>query len=134
MEGLEDEPDVPAAHRVGAAGIEALAGDLHRPRVTRVQPAEEVQQRRLARARAADDGDDLTRRDVEVDAVEDPPRRAAATVVLDEPAGAHDRVHRARLGRGSRRRAGRMAGGRRLARRRPRGGEGWPSGRVSWTR
>ena len=56
-----------------------------------VEPAEHVQQRRLAAARAAEHGHHLAGLDVQVGAVEHPPRDAALPEGLDEPAGAHHR-------------------------------------------
>ena len=53
-----------------AAPVDAGSGDLDRARVRTLEAAEQVQQRRLAGARAAEDGDELACRDVEVGAVE----------------------------------------------------------------
>src|SRR4051794_40129957 len=66
-----------------------------------------MEQGGLPRARRAGDGDELPRRELHVDPVEDPPRGAAVAVGLGQPAGPQDR-HR---GHGSPRPAGRRRPG-----------------------
>jgi hypothetical protein len=94
VEELEDEADVAPAQRrqrrLGRAGHGA-AGDLDGAGFRSVEPAEQVQQGRLAASGAPEHGDDLAGLDVEVGAVEDPPRGAALAERLHEPAGAHHR-------------------------------------------
>jgi hypothetical protein len=94
VEELEDEADVPAAQGGEAAladAGDALAGHVDRARVRPVEAAEDMQERRLARPRAAEHGDDLTPGDVEVGPVEDAPRSTALPEAPDQPARAHDR-------------------------------------------
>lgn len=65
---LKDEPDVTIARRLGgdaAAGVEHLAA------VRRLEAGDDPQERRLAAARGAEQGDELARRDVEADVVQD---------------------------------------------------------------
>ena len=87
VEGLEDEADVVAAHAgelaLGAA-VDALAGDLDGAGLGAVERAEEVQERRLARARAPDDGHELARAHLDGGAVEHAAGGAAAAVRLHE--------------------------------------------------
>jgi hypothetical protein len=92
VEGLEDEADAAGADVVGIACDEPLAGHLDPAGVRPVQPAQQVQERRLARPRAPDDRHQLAAGDVERGAVEDPPGRAGAPIALDEISGAQ-RVH-----------------------------------------
>ena len=80
VEELEHEADVPPADRGEpplARARHALARDVDDARLRPVEPAEHVQQRRLARARAAEHGDDLARLDREGGAVEHAARGAA---------------------------------------------------------
>ena len=72
-----------------------LAGDLHGARLGAVEAAEQVQQRRLARARAAEHGDDLAALDVEVGPVEHAPGGAPGTERPHQPPGLDER-HEAR--------------------------------------
>src|ERR671936_3034783 len=62
MEGLEDEADLAPANRRQAAFVEpvdANAVELDLTGVGTVEPAEEVQQRRLPGPRPSDNGDEL---------------------------------------------------------------------------
>ena len=80
VEELEDEahPAPPQrAQRALRGARHALAADLDDPGVGAVEPAEQVQQRRLARARAPEHRDDLAGGHLEVRAVEHAPRRPA---------------------------------------------------------
>jgi hypothetical protein len=88
---LVDEAQGAVAHapalRLGQRH-ERSALDRHLARARRVEPAEEVQQRALARARRADDRDALARRHVQVDAEQHRHvLRAAAVGLLQAPAG-----------------------------------------------
>jgi hypothetical protein len=89
VERLEDKPDrVPAQpneHSIRST-VDARPGDLDQPSIGDIEPAEEVQERRLARSRPADDCDELAGGDVEVGAVEDADDCRGAPVRLDEPA------------------------------------------------
>jgi hypothetical protein len=89
VEELEDEPDVPPPQRREPALADArhpLARDLHDARLRPVEPAEHMQQRRLARAGPAEHGDNLPGARVEVRAVQHPPRRATLAEGLHQPA------------------------------------------------
>ena len=94
VEELEHEADVAPPQRgqlpLGRAG-DVLARDLDRARLGAVQPAEQVQERRLAPPGAPQHGHDLARFHVEIGAVEHAPGGAALSEGLDEPAGAHHR-------------------------------------------
>ena len=94
VEELEDEADMPPPQRrqppLAGAG-DALAADLDGPRLGAVEPAEHVQQRRLAGAGAPEHRDDLAGLDVEVGAIEDPARRASRSERPDQPARCDDR-------------------------------------------
>ncbi len=62
VEELEDEADPPRAQTrqvAFGAPVDALARELDRPGLRAVQTAQQVQQRRLPRARAAHDGHEL---------------------------------------------------------------------------
>jgi hypothetical protein len=70
---LEHEPDVPGAQPGQLAVVEradVVAGDLQPPARGSLERAHDVQQRRLARARRADDGQQLAPRDVQRDAAQ----------------------------------------------------------------
>ena len=85
--GLEDEADVVAAHAgqlALGAPVQAAADDLDGAGLGPVERAEQVQQRRLARARAPDDGHELAGARLDGGAVEHAPRGAAAAVRLHE--------------------------------------------------
>ena len=87
VEGLEDEADVAPAHAgelALGASVQAAADHLDRARLGPVEGAEQVQQRRLARARAPDDGHQLARAHLDGGAVEHAPGGAAAAVRLHE--------------------------------------------------
>ena len=82
---LRHEPDT-----LGEAGcVRAAAVDLDDAGARLVEPADEPQQRRLAAAGGAEDGDDLSGCDVEVDQ----PQRFEATEELGDPAHADRRRH-----------------------------------------
>ena len=83
---LEHEADAAAHARdgalvVGLAGAERVAAHAHRAGVGALEPVEAAQQRRLARARRAHDGDRLARAHAQRDAVEE----RAPTEALREP-------------------------------------------------
>ena len=58
------------------------AADLHRPAGRRIEPADQVEQRRLARPGRAHQRQEVALRDVEVDALQDVDALAAAREVL----------------------------------------------------
>jgi len=93
VEELEHEADVMATE-LGqspfARALEALPGDAHASRLGSVERAEQVQQRRLARARAPDHRHDLAGGHVEAGAVEHAPGGPATAEGLDQPAGGDD--------------------------------------------
>ena len=71
---LIDEAQVlvaPAALRGGVHGREIAAGQLHAAGARRIEAAEQVQERALARPRGADDGHGFAARDAEIDAAQD---------------------------------------------------------------
>ena len=72
VEGLEDDPD-PATHAVDvdAARGDLLAADDDAARVDRLEQVDAAQERRLARARGADEAYDLVLGEAQVDAAED---------------------------------------------------------------
>ena len=85
--GLEDEADVVAAHAgelALGAPVEAAADDLDGAGLGPVERPEQVQQRRLARARAPDDGHELAGAHLDGGAVEHAPGGAAAAVRLHQ--------------------------------------------------
>ena len=96
VELLEDEADPPCAQRgqppVGHAR-HVVPGDPDGPLGRPVERAEEVQERRLARAGRADDRDELAALDPEVDRLEGVDRRHARVALADPGQlgdGAHD--------------------------------------------
>src|SRR2546430_8549028 len=112
---LVDEAEGAVAHLAAlglAQGEERPAPDQHRARARRVEAAQKVQQRRLARAGAAHDRDPLARLDVEIDAEEDRDRGRALIGLLQVSAGKNCLTHTAGLRRDSRAR-------------RPSSGRGW---------
>ncbi len=94
VEELEDEADSAPPQRAqrafGSAG-HALAAELDQAGLRAVEAAEQVQQRRLARTRAAEHRDDLAGGDLEIRAVQDAPRRPARTEGLHQPVRADGR-------------------------------------------
>src|SRR5262249_4715546 len=93
---LEHEAHVrraPPREVAAAQPVDALAVDHDRSRRGRVEPADQVQQRRLARARRAHQRDEVTTRNVEVDAVQDLDRLAAAPIRLGDAADLDEDVH-----------------------------------------
>src|SRR5690606_3592951 len=89
MEALEHEADVSVAHLGELLGGELLAADGREGAVAgrrRVEAAAQVHERRLARARLADDGDELARAALQVDAIEGAPHLPAHGVVPREGA------------------------------------------------
>ena len=66
-------------------GIQALSCHGHPAGVGLIQPAQQVQQRALARARGPDDGHHLAGRHGEVDLLQDGELACALVVVLPEP-------------------------------------------------
>jgi hypothetical protein len=94
VEELEHEPDPPPPQRAElalACAGNRLAGDLDRALLGLVEPAEQVQQRRLPGAGPPEDGHDLAGLDRQVGAVEHPPGGTALAVGLHEPAGLNRR-------------------------------------------
>ena len=88
MKELKDEADAPQPQlRELALGapVDAFAGHGDPAGLRPVQGADEVQQGRLARARAARDGHHLAASHGEPGPVEDLPPRAPLSVVLDQP-------------------------------------------------
>ena len=83
----------PASQReqlLGVVRVDDLALDADRPLIGRVDAADQAQQRRLAAARAAEDGGDLAAAEGERDVVEDGPARVVAeddVIDLDEQVG-----------------------------------------------
>ena len=65
--------------------IQALAGHGHPAGIGLIQPAQQVQQRALARARGPNDGHHLAGRHGEVDVLQDGELACALVVVLPEP-------------------------------------------------
>ena len=109
---LVDETQVPVAQPALFRGVQAghlLPHQLHRARGRRVQPAQQVTQRALARTRGADDGERLAGMHLEVHAAQHLHVQPALAEALGEPlAGEHDagvRLH------GRERRIGRCRGG-----------------------
>src|SRR5690606_5927946 len=97
VEVLEHEADAPGAQhrqRVVVEPAHVVAVDQHLAAGGAVQGAGDVQQRALARAGRADDGDELLPPDGEVDAVQGPD---AAGVDAGDAAQAHDGIVRVRL-------------------------------------
>ncbi len=82
---LEDEPDVPRAPGRELAArerVDAIAGNLDRSLRRRVQPADQVEQRRLARARRPHQREKIARGDVDRHALEHVDLLAPAVVHL----------------------------------------------------
>ena len=81
---LEDEPDLPVPHRrelgLGLLAVGA-AVETHRAARRRIERAEQVQQRALARSARADDGDELTPAHRQIDPGQDLDRAAVAPLV-----------------------------------------------------
>ena len=74
---LENETDAPLLHReIGRVFV----AKIHRAAVGRVEPRDDAQQRRLARARGAEQRDELAGRYVERDVAQ---RRIGAEILLD---------------------------------------------------
>ena len=90
LKGLEHEPDVAQPgprQRPGPLPRSAPAGQPDLARVRPVEAAEEMQQGRLAAARAPEDGDHLTRRDLdETRAGQDAALGSTAAYRLGDPA------------------------------------------------
>ncbi len=100
MKELEYEADLlPAiARQTGPVElVDPAPVDLDRAVVDRVDAPDQVQECRLARSGAAQDGDDLTRLEVEVGTVEQQPGRAALADALLDPACSEQR-HRRSVG------------------------------------
>ena len=86
---LEDEADVAVAkrHELRVGQIpQRAAGDPDAAGVDRVEPAQHVQQRALADARGADDGDHLALLDRHVEVAQHAHRRAGRLIALGEAA------------------------------------------------
>ena len=97
---LVDEAERAVAHPAAlglAHGAEGLALDEDRARSGRIQPPEHVEQRRLARAGAAHDGDALAGVDVKVHAVQHLHRRRALVGLAQVPARDDRLIHTAGL-------------------------------------
>src|SRR5437016_4101944 len=102
---LVDEAEGAVAHLAAlglAQGEERPAPDQHRARARRVEPAQKMQQRRLARAGAPHDRDPLARIDVEVDPEKDRDRGRTLIRLLQISAGKDRLTHTAGLRRDSR--------------------------------
>jgi hypothetical protein len=98
MVELIDEAERRVAHATALGlGHPAERASPHRDRAGtgRVQAAEQVQQGRLARARAPDDHDALTRPDLQVDPRQHAHRRRAEIGLLQAGAGQHGVTHSA---------------------------------------
>src|SRR6267143_5858470 len=120
---LVDEAEGAVAHLAAlglAQGEQRPALDQHRARARRVEPAQKMQQRRLARAGAPHDRDPLARIDVEVDAEEHRDRGGSLISLLQVTTGKYRLTHTAGLRRDSRaRRASSGRGWRRTTARAP---------------
>src|SRR2546426_3051283 len=120
---LVDEAEGAVAHLAAlglAQGEQRPAPDEHRAGARRVEPAQKVQQRRLARAGAPHDRDPLARKDVEVDAEEHRDRGGSLISLLQVTTGKNRLTHTAGLRRDSRaRRASSGKGWRRTTARAP---------------
>ena len=93
---LEHEADVPRAPlRKLAVGelVDALAGDHDLAFVRTVEPADEIEQRRLAGARRAHQRDELARLDLEIQAVQHFHLLLAARVALHHVLHGNERRH-----------------------------------------
>jgi hypothetical protein len=93
---LEDETDVVAAPRrqlPGAHRVDALPVDVNLTAAGRIQSADQVEQRRLARTRWAHQRDEVALVDVQVDAVQHLDLFRAALVGLGEVANADQCRH-----------------------------------------
>ena len=83
--------DDPALERIARAGkLERLAVQLQRPGIGRVEPGDDLGERRLARPVLADQRVDATRGDREVDATQGPD----TSEVLDDPLAGEKGWHR----------------------------------------
>lgn len=102
--GLRQVPDVTVALAAVAAGSHGFAERGDRARAERLEPEDGAEQRRLARAARPEDGDQLARRDGEVEAL---PQGAVAAAECGTPDLQHRRGRRAPLRRG----AGAFGGG-----------------------
>ena len=92
VEGLEDDPDA-APHRVHVDAVrrDLLAADDDPPGVDRLQQVHAAQQRRLPRARRADEADDLVLGQLEVDPAQhlELPERLVDALEDESGVGAH---------------------------------------------
>jgi hypothetical protein len=83
----------PVGGERGLAGaVQALLAEVQRALARHVQPAQDVQQRRLAAARGAEQHDEFTAAHVQVDVVQRAHRDLAGAVGLGEGAGAEERL------------------------------------------
>ena len=92
---LEDDPDVA---EVGRQVIDGLAVDPNRPRALPHEPGHHAQQRCLAAAGRADNGNDLPLADIEFDAAEDLKRSVALCQSAHPNLGSPARAMRRGLG------------------------------------
>src|SRR5262249_56716619 len=83
----------PPREVAAAQPVDALAVDHDRSRGRRVEPADQVQQRRLARPRRPHQRDEVATRNVEVDAVQNLDRLAAAPIRLGDAANLDEDVY-----------------------------------------
>ena len=70
---LKDEADVlraPARQPAAAERADALAADFDRAAGRRIEPAHQIEQRRLARARRSHQGEEIAARNLEIDALQ----------------------------------------------------------------
>ncbi len=84
------EPAPKREQLLGVARVDHLAVDADRAAVDRIDAADQAQQRRLAAARAAEDGGDLAAAEAERDVVQDRPAGVVAeddVLDLDEQVG-----------------------------------------------
>src|SRR4051812_37543797 len=97
---LEDEPDVtgaPGGELPAGELVDAVAADLYRAFARRVESTHQVQQRRLAGAGRPHEGEKVTLRDVERDALQDVDALVRAVVDLVQIPDGNQRVHSALL-------------------------------------
>jgi hypothetical protein len=101
METLKDEADMLSAH--GRAPIFVQCGQFRAvqpdaPLARFIETGKQCQQRRLARARRADDGDGFARIDVQVDGREDGQRSLRTANLLGDFFRLEDRLRNAHVG------------------------------------
>src|SRR6185436_7461545 len=93
---LENEADVaraPFRELAGGQAVEALAGDRDLAAVRAIEATDQVQQRRLSRARGTHEREELAALDREIDRVQHLDALLAARVTLDHLLDGHQRRH-----------------------------------------